>query len=276
MNGIALRVSQLLNPATGRSVIVAFDHGGSGVPKGGADVGQIVEAVGGSGAEGLLVGPGVARIAAEKLAHPGAPRLLVSLDGPIFSPLPGEHGKLKGHIRVATPEYALHLGATAAKVLLPVGFADADQFARSVDMLRTIAMDCHRIGLPLMVEPALWGEKASETDNELIAHACRMGVEIGGDILKIPAPPSAQVLAGIVRDSPVPVMVLGGSPRDAASFVNEVGGWMESGAVGVVVGRNVWSRPDPKRAVAALAATVHRGDAAAAAKAWAAAGEPGK
>jgi DhnA family fructose-bisphosphate aldolase class Ia len=276
MNGIALRVSQLLNPTTSRSVIVAFDHGGSGVPKGGADVGHIVDAVAASGAEGLLVGPGVARHAAAALARPGAPRLLVSLDAPIFSPLPGEHGKLQDHVRVATPEYALHLGATAAKVLLPVGFADADRFAKSVDLLRVIAMDCHRIGLPLMVEPALWGEKASETDNELIAHACRMGVEIGADILKIPAPPNAEVLAGIVRNSPVPVMVLGGSPRDAAGFVDEVAGWMKSGAVGVVVGRNVWSRPDPKQAVAALAATVHRGDAAAAGKAWTAAGEPGK
>jgi DhnA family fructose-bisphosphate aldolase class Ia len=263
MNGIALRVSQLLNVATGRSVIVAFDHGGSGVPKGGADLAHILESVAGSGAEGLLVGPGTARHAASRLAHPGAPRLLVSLDAPIFSSLPGEHGKLKDHVRVATPEYALHLGAP-------------EQFGRSVELLRTIAMDCHRIGLPLMVEPALWGEKASESDNELIAHACRMGVEIGADILKIPAPSDAAVLAAIIHNSPVPVMLLGGAPRDAAGFVDEVGGWMKNGAVGVVVGRNVWGRPNPKSAVAALAATVHQGDAAAAAKAWAAAGEPGR
>lgn len=276
MNGIALRVSQLLNPATGRSVIVAFDHGGSGVPKGGADLASILESVAGSGAEGLLVGPGVARLAASRLARPGAPRLIVSLDAPIFSPLPGEHGKLKDHVRVATPEYALHLGATAAKVLLPVGFASAEQLGRSVELLRTIAMDCHRIGLPLMVEPALWGEGASESDSALIAHACRMGVEIGADILKIPPPSEPAVLSAIVRNSPVPVMLLGGAPRDAAGFVAEVGGWMTSGAVGVVVGRNVWGRPDPKAAVAALAATVHQGDAGAAARAWAAAGEPAR
>jgi DhnA family fructose-bisphosphate aldolase class Ia len=179
---------------------------------------------------------------------------------------------LKDHVRVATPEYALHLGATAAKVLLPVGFASADQFARSLDLLRTLAMECHRIGLPLMVEPALWGEKASETDGDLIAHACRMGVEIGADILKIPAPSSAS-LAAIIRNSPVPVMVLGGSPRDAATFVHQLSDWIKSGAVGVVVGRNVWGRPNPGEAVNALAATVHRNDTAGAAKAWAAAGE---
>jgi DhnA family fructose-bisphosphate aldolase class Ia len=276
MNGIALRVSQLFNPATSRSVIVAFDHGGSGVPSGGGDLAGILDAVAASPAEGLLVGPGTARHAAARLARPGAPKLLVSLDAPVFSALPGEHGKLKDHIRVATPEYALHLGASAVKVLLPVGFASAEQFARSVDLLRTIAMDCHRIGLPMMVEPALWGEKASETDSALISHACRMGIEIGADILKIPAPSDPSVLRTIVANSPVPVMLLGGAPRDAASFAVEVEGWMRSGTVGVVVGRNVWARPDPKQAVEALVATVHRGDVAAATKAWAAAGQPAK
>ena len=275
MDGSRLRVNQLLNAETGRAVIVAFDHGGSGVPKGGGDLPAILEAIAASPAEALLVGPGTARHAARALARPGGPRLIVALDAPIFSPLPGEHGKLLDHRPVATAEMALHLGATAAKVLLPVGFAEASKFADSLEFLRQSAMDCHRSGLPLIVEPALWGEKASEEDNGLIVHSCRMAVEIGADVLKIPPPDDLAVLRTIIGNSPVPVMLLGGAPRDAAVFVKEVESWVSAGAVGVVVGRNVWGRAKPGHAVEALAATIHRLDRDAAEAAWQAAGAPG-
>src|SRR5690606_24724256 len=111
----AIRTSQLLNPVTGKAVIIAFDHGGTGVPKGGADVSSILAAIGRSRAEGVLVGCGTARAYAGDFARPGAPRLIVSLDGPVFSSVCGAHGKIVDQSHHATAEYAMKLGATAAK-----------------------------------------------------------------------------------------------------------------------------------------------------------------
>lgn len=84
MDGRAIRTNQLLHPRTGKAVIVAFDHGGTGVPKGGADVGSILSAIGRSKAEAILIGCGTARAYAHAFARPDAPRLIVSLDGPVF------------------------------------------------------------------------------------------------------------------------------------------------------------------------------------------------
>ncbi len=274
MNGRAIRTSQLLNPATGKAVIIAFDHGGTGVPKGGADVAGILAAIGRSRAEAVLIGCGNARSYAASFARPGAPRLVVSIDGPVFSSVCGEHGKLVEQSRHASAEYAMRLGATAAKILLPVGTDDVAIFRRGVELVREAVMECEQVGLPLMVEPALWGPRANEKDNQLIEHAARMSVELGADILKIPAPTDAAVLARIVRNSPVPVMVLGGAPRDAESFTRDMQDWMTTGVAGVVIGRNVWSRPHPDKAVEALAAAVHDNDPTAVARHWQDAGAP--
>jgi DhnA family fructose-bisphosphate aldolase class Ia len=274
MSGTRIRTSQLFNRETGKAVMVAFDHGGSGIPPGGADAIGIVEAIARSSAEALLVGPGLARIAGDHFARPGAPRLIVALDAPVFSPLCGEHGKIQSHARVATAEHAMRLGATAGKVLLPVGYESAERFAAGIALVRELALECERLGLPLMIEPALWGVNASEKDDALIEHSARVAIELGADILKIPAPTELSVLARIVRHSPVPVTILGGAPRDTMGLARDVGQWLSAGVVGVVVGRNVWSRPKPEHAVDALIAAVHQGDADAVERHWAAAGTP--
>lgn len=168
----------------------------------------------------------------------------------------------------------MKLGATAAKILLPVGTEDVSVFRRGVELIRQAVLECDEIGLPLMVEPALWGPHADERDSALIEHAARMSVELGADILKIPAPTDATTLARIVANSPVPVMVLGGAPRDAAGFTTDMQTWMQTGVAGVVIGRNVWSRPHPDKAVAALVAAVHDNDPAAVARSWDEAGAP--
>ncbi len=274
MDGRAIRVSKLLNPVTKRSVIVAFDHGGTGVPKGGADVRSILTAIGASPAEGVLIGCGNARAYAAEFARPDAPALVIAIDGPVFSSVCGDHGKLVEQSRHASPAYALKLGATAAKILLPVGTEHIAPFRRGVELVREAVMACEDVGLPLMVEPALWGPHADEKNNALIEHATRMAVELGADIVKIPAPTDPEVLARICANAPVPVMVLGGAPRDAASFAADMQDWMQTGVAGIVVGRNVWSRPNPAKAVEALAAAVHHNDPERVEACWQDAGDP--
>jgi DhnA family fructose-bisphosphate aldolase class Ia len=152
------------------------------------------------------------------------------------------------------------MGATAAKILLPVGQDGVESFADSVQLVAHTAEQAYRVGLPLMVEPALWGPKVEEHGDELIAHASRVAVELGAALLKIPAPRNDPTLSAIVENSPIPVYVLGGTPAGAGSLAQELSRCISNGITGVVVGRNVWSRPRPRKAVEGLAAAVHHGD----------------
>lgn len=260
MSGTEVRLSQLLNPRTGRGVIVAFDHGGNGAVAGGEDVPAMLRTLCSSPAEAVLVGPGLARHATRELRHPGAPRLIVALDLCVIDTLPGSDGPMVQHRQLVTPEEALRLGATAAKMLLPVGLPDVADFAASAALIGAAAQRCAAIGLPLMVEPALWGPRVPTDQDKLIADAARVSVELGADLLKIPATTDPVLLKDIISWSPVPVYVLGGAPADPRVLADDVMAWMRAGAAGVAVGRNVWSRPSPGEAVLALQSAVHDSD----------------
>ncbi|WES62807.1 hypothetical protein P0L94_10080 [Microbacter sp. GSS18] len=260
MNGCLIRTAQLQNPASGRCVAVAFDHGGGGMPPGGADVPAILDVVCASGAaDAVLLGPGLSRAAGSRLAAPSAPALITALDAPIFGARPGEHGDLITQRRLLDAGTALRNGATSAKVAMPLGLDDADRWADSVSLIAGAIEDAHAAGLPVMVEPALWGPVAAH-DDELIAHSARVSWELGADSVKIHATEDAAVLARIVDHSPGPVYVLGGAPASAEAFLADVDRWIDAGVAGVVVGRNVWARPEPGRMIRALAAVVHDRD----------------
>ena len=255
-SGVAVRIGELRHEESGRILGVAFDHGGSGVPEGGADIRRICAQLAGSQAQALLLGPGLSLRMADLLAAPGAPRLVVSVDAPIFSALPGGSGPLEEHRRLLSVEAAAALGATAVKVLLPVGLRSVAGFGDSVQIVADVIEESHRLGIPVMVEPALWGPLAAE-DDDLILHSVRMAIELGADLLKTPAPAGMDALEQLIRNSPVPVLMLGGSARSRSDLIRDVGRWIVAGAAGVFVGRNIWMVHDPTAMVAALAAVVH-------------------
>lgn len=256
--GVSVRLGQLRHKEGGRILGVAFDHGGTGVPEGGAGIRRICGELTASSAQALLLGPGLAARAGDLLAAPGAPRLVVSVDVPIFSPLPGSGESLEDHRRLVRVEAAVGLGATAVKVLLPVGRGSVSGFGDSVQLVAGVVEEAHRLGIPVMVEPALWGPLAVQED-ELILHSNRMAIELGADLLKTPAPKGTDALAQLIETSPVPVVMLGGSARARPDLVRDVALWMGAGAAGVVVGRNVWMAQDPVLMVSALSVVVHGG-----------------
>lgn len=78
-------------------------------------------------------------------------------------------------------------------------------------------------------------------------------MELGADILKIPAVGAAaleQILAW-----EVPTVFLGGAKQDnPEALYRRISEGLQMGARGVVIGRNVWQRPDMAEAIAAIRA----------------------
>lgn len=261
MSGIALRINQLRNSEYGTSAIVAFDHGFNGMVPGGEDARGIIEKLAAADIDGVLVGPGLLRQIAPLLAHPGAPRIVATLDGGTFGALPGVDHPLTHHRRAVTPEWALRHGAVAAKMLLPLGLGDPAALSEATSLLGRTAAECEELGLPFMIEPAFWGAHLTEVDDEMIRHAARQATELGATILKLPAPSRPEVLSEIIAHTGLPVWVLGGVPQSGGGIGSAIVEWMEAGATGVAIGRNIWGRPNMAAAVDGLKAAVHHRDA---------------
>ncbi len=83
-------------------------------------------------------------------------------------------------------------------------------------------------------------------DATAIAHAARIGMEIGADVIKTNYCGDVAQFAEIVAAVPVPIIVAGG-PKTASddSTVQLVRDAMTAGAAGVAIGRRVWQSADP-------------------------------
>jgi DhnA family fructose-bisphosphate aldolase class Ia len=244
----------------GHAVIVAMDHGLAGGVVNGLKVPlRTLDAVLRGKPDGVLVSPGLARDAGERIRLNG-----VSLDYYGTSTIPGTVGADEIHTVVTTPAMARDLGAAGLKAILVFGYERPDLYAANVRAIGTLVDQARQVGLPLMVEAVLWGNKIPEgrrDDVELIAHACRIAFELGADLIKTTLP--ARGLRSIADALPIPILILGGTPEhEPDAFVRRAEEAVRDGARGVVVGRAVWQAHDPAAVVADLRKVVHRAPSA--------------
>jgi len=246
MSGSLLRLGRLFNAASGRSFMVAFDRSLPGGPVRFAEnsataLAQIIA----TGADGVLVSPGLIKQHGHLFAHRGAPGIVLRIDLPQFADFAVGEGEFS-HL-ISTPEEAARLGADAVVMFLLDGLKDGRVAADQAAALAEMARRCTAVGLPLIVEAVLWGaERIKDSKNtERLARICRVAAELGADAVKTEYPGSLEGMRTIVEGCPVPVLVLGGSklddPREVQGLVRDS---LAAGARGVIFGRNVWQRAD--------------------------------
>ena len=97
--------------------------------------------------------------------------------------------------------------------------------------------------LPVMVEPIGVNLPRDDATIALEGDAARAAMEVGADIIKV-AYPGPQLMAAWSAELQVPLVILGG-PRsgDAQDVLRLAEEATNSGARGIVIGRNVWQRP---------------------------------
>ncbi|MFN8455945.1 MAG: hypothetical protein U0401_14980 [Anaerolineae bacterium] len=96
------------------------------------------------------------------------------------------------------------------------------------------------------------GERSYEA--EAIAHAARIGMEIGGGHHQT-ASGDVEEFKQVVASAPVPIIVAGGpSQGDDSSTTALARDAIAAGAAGVAIGRRVWQSPDPQ----AVTAQIHQ------------------
>ena len=241
----------------GRTVIVAMDHAlGSGQIAPLDRPRPLVESVLRGEPDGLILTEGMRRL----LPSPSPVPWLLTADYFASSVMPGATGDEELHRFLWSVEDAEERGATGLKCLLVFGQRDAEMQARNVASIATLVSASRRVGLSVMVEATLWGQRIpSDRQNAAasVVHAARVAFELGADIIKIPIPDDVKALERLTEAIPVPIVLMGGPHVDERQLFRTLRDAIDAGARGLALGRNVWAADDPTGFVQALKRIVH-------------------
>lgn len=258
MKGVELRLGRLFGARSGRSYVVALDHGLMlGAQPGFEDALAVVERSLAGRPDGVLISPGLLAKAAHLFGRSGAASPIVRLDWLAMDPLVEGYGDR--HRVICSPRDAAALGADAVIAYLVLGPADGDVFSDNVAAIGQLAGEAHDVGLPLIVEAVAWGTQAGDRqDAAVLTYGCRTAVELGADAIKTEYTGDPDSMRKLVDSVPAPVLVLGGARRPEPEALYEVTeAALGAGAAGVVYGRNVWQADDPVAVAERIRALVH-------------------
>ena len=153
---------------------------------------------------------------------------------------------------------ALDRGAVAVSVQVNLGDENEPEM---IESLSQIADECQLLGVPLlgMIYPR--GPNLSplpDDRTEGVAHAARIGWELGCDVVKVPWTGSPESFAEVTSAVPIPVLVSGGPKSDDFKVVlRMVRAAMIAGAAGVCMGRQIFGDVDPTARVREVREVVH-------------------
>ena len=156
---------------------------------------------------------------------------------------------------VANVREAVKLGADAVSIHINIGGKEEPEMLND---LGYIAEEADEFEIPLIAMMYPRGEGIDDPyDTDTVAHAARIGAELGADVVKTLYTGSADSFKKVVNSCPVPVVIAGGSKanndRDLLQLAKDV---MSSGAMCVTFGRNVFQHVTPRSIVRGLSKVV--------------------
>jgi fructose-bisphosphate aldolase/2-amino-3,7-dideoxy-D-threo-hept-6-ulosonate synthase len=230
-----------------RTVIVPMDHGVTVGPIAGiGNMQTVTDKLIKGKVDAILVHKGIAR----RIDVDGA-GLIVMLSGmSTLSP------NVNAKVQVCSVQEALRLGADAVSVHVNVGAQDEDKMLAN---LGKVSEECDAFGIPLLAMMYPRGPKiANEHALEVVAHAARIGAELGADIIKTNYTGSIESFKQVTETCPAPVVIAGGpkckSPQEVLQTTFDA---LQAGASGLSIGRNVFQAENPTAIAKALSAIVH-------------------
>ncbi len=254
--GLRNRLAQVIKPATGRTVMLAIDHGYFQGPTTGLE--NPARTV-----EGLL--PYCDALSPTKgilnycIDPATAPPIILRVSGGNSM---ARREELSDEVLTCTAEEAVRLNAVGVSVSIYVGTQHQRQ---TIENLARMADMAHNYGLVVLGITAVGAQldelRQPGREQEFaryLALAGRIAAEHGADISKtyyVPGGYFAEVVAGC----PIPIVLAGGKKvpeRDALEFCAAA---IAEGACGVDMGRNIFQSEHPQAMIRAVRAVVHEG-----------------
>jgi len=252
------RLKKLL--PTGRGVWIPIDHGASDWPvEGLEDIATLVENITQArGADAIVCQRGPLNThfndASETWRGGWVLHLSVST----------RHGGSKAGWKVLAGEAsnvvvtAVERGAIGVSVQVNIG--DVHE-AEMLATLASVADECHLLGVPLLGMMYPRGPNLnimSGDDTRAVAHAARIGWELGCDVVKVPWTGDVETFQQVTSAVPIPVLVSGGPKGDDfRDVIRMVRASMAAGGAGVCMGRQIFADDDPVARIAEIIEVVH-------------------
>lgn len=238
--GIKNRLSRMFNPKTGRTVMLAFDHG------------SVLESTAGLDRLDAAVRP-LIHYADSLMCTRGAVRSVVPpvTRKPVclrFSAGATELSELNNDCVIGI-EDAVRLNASALGVTVALG----DKYeAKMIGNLVNAVDAGYRYDIPVV---AITSVSKQARDASYYAMVARVCAENGANIVKTYY--TEKNFARIVNKCPVPVIVAGGEKMPEQKSLTLCYRAMNEGAAGIDVGRNVFQSSSPVGMIKAISAIVH-------------------
>lgn len=246
----AMRMSKLL--PNGRSLMVPCDHGASDYPVLGLeDMDSVYSSLSEGGANAVIAQKGVV----SHLSGMAGTNLIAHLS--VSTVHAGHHSDDK--VLVGNVEEALARGAIAVSVQINVG---SEHESAMIERMGIISTQCQKLAVPLLGMMYARGPnlKTEGDPTKGVAHAVRLGWELGCDIVKTSWTGSIESFEIVTAAVPIPVLIAGGEREgEPDSLLRMVKQSMLAGGAGICMGRQIFSHPEPEKMTRALHDVIHLG-----------------
>jgi len=241
--GMSNRLARIFKPDTGRTVMLAVDHGYFQGPTTGLRCLEKTLQPLIDHADCLFITRGMLRNCVDP--KKGASVCLRVSGGPSIL------GELSNEELVVSLEEAIRLNAAAVGMSIFVGAANEE---RSIANLGRLVSEAEKYGIPVMAVTAVGKEMAR--DARYLGLACRMAAELGARFVKTYY---CEDFEKVVESCPVPVVIAGGKKMPELEALQMTGNALKAGAQGVDMGRNIFQSEKPAAMIKAVRAVVHGG-----------------
>lgn len=241
--GMKSRLGRIFRPETGRTVMLAFDHG-------------------------FIMGPtsGLERIDLNIVPIAQYADCLMACRGAVRSMLPPEINKplcLRAdagstiltelnHNRLVDVGDAMRLNASAMAVMVSIG--DAATEASTIATLYDAVDKGNKFGIPVLGVTAVG--KDMVRDAKYFSLASRVCAENGAHVVKTYF---CEGFEKVTASCPVPIVIAGGKKLPELEALELAYKAIDQGAAGVDMGRNVFQSDAPAAMIQAVSAVVHEG-----------------
>lgn len=241
--GMKDRLSRIFRPSTGKTVMLAFDHGyimgpTSGLERLDLSILPLIQY-----ADSLMCTRGSLRSVVPPTYNKGI-CLRYSAGSSILTDLNNEC--------LLDPVDAVRVNASAMAVMVAMG---NDKFeAQTIVNLTRTADAGYKYGIPTMGVTAVGKDMAR--DSKYFGLASRVCAENGANIVKTYY---CDGFAKVVNACPVPIVIAGGKKLEEKEALELCYKAIGDGAMGVDMGRNVFQSENPVAMIRAVSAVVHEG-----------------
>ncbi|HXX59876.1 MAG TPA: 3-hydroxy-5-phosphonooxypentane-2,4-dione thiolase [Candidatus Sulfotelmatobacter sp.] len=241
--GMQHRLAQIFRPESGRTVMLAIDHGYFQGPTSGLERIDLRIRPLMPHADALMLTRGILRTIVSPAMQQGF--VVRASGGPsILKELSNEHVALD-------VDDAVRLGASAMAVQVFVGGEFETQSVRNMTQL---VDEGYKRGIPVLGVTAVGKELVR--DSRYLGLATRMCAELGAQIVKTYY---CDGFERVTAACPVPIVMAGGKKLPELEALQMAYGAIQGGALGVDMGRNIFQSEAPIAMLTAVRKVVHEG-----------------